>query len=372
MALKPPLVRSAYVCSRCLQKSRRQRYSTAPPSSSKSAPALPIDRLNSYASTSPPNTAQLKYARTFFTMQEPRFLFSASHFRSFPADSTAPEICMLGRSNAGKSSLLNALLGPYRGRAGRKLAFVSARPGRTRVMNVFGVGGAVDGGAGVSTKLKPGLSAALLRSDDAKSEHFTTRNLIGRGGGGLCVVDCPGYGFASKEEWGKEIEKYLAGRRQLRRAFVLVDARRGIGSVDEMVLDVLRRAGTPHQLVLSKVDYVLSVSQSRPPSEEKMERLLAKLEILQKETRDKSRAPNGRGAEALDDVLCCSAEKVYDSHEKIGIDALRWAVLQAVGLQCDENGRKLSVNINIVSPERDITHWSPHPALHTTPDSINS
>jgi len=103
-----------------------------------------------------------------------------------------------------------------------------------------------------------------------------------------------------------------------------------------------------------------------------MERLLAKLEILQKETRDKSRAPNGRGAEALDDVLCCSAEKVYDSHEKIGIDALRWAVLQAVGLQCDENGRKLSVNINIVSPERDITHWSPHPALHTTPDSINS
>jgi len=125
-------------------------------------------------------------------------------------------------------------------------------------------------------------------------------------------------------------------------------------------------------VVLSKVDYVLSVSQSRPPSEEKMERLLARLENLQKETRDKSRAPDRRGAEALDDVLCCSAEKVYGSYEKVGIDALRWAVLQAAGLQCDENGRKLSVNVNIVSPERDITHWSPHSASRSTSDNFNS
>jgi GTP-binding protein len=129
-----------------------------------------------------------------------------------PADRT--EVCFAGRSNVGKSSLINALTG----RA--KLARSSAEPGRTRELNYFDIGE-----------------------------------------GRLYLVDMPGFGYAqvSKTQiaaWTKLIKSYLRGRPSLRRVFLLVDARRGLMDTDEETMDLLDGAAVPYQLVLTKVDKV--------------------------------------------------------------------------------------------------------------------
>jgi len=129
-----------------------------------------------------------------------------------PADRT--EVCFAGRSNVGKSSLINALTG----RA--KLARSSAEPGRTRELNYFDIGE-----------------------------------------GRLYLVDMPGFGYAqvSKTQvaaWTKLIKSYLRGRPSLRRVFLLVDARRGLMDTDAETMDLLDGAAVPYQIVLTKVDKV--------------------------------------------------------------------------------------------------------------------
>jgi GTP-binding protein len=129
-----------------------------------------------------------------------------------PADRT--EVCFAGRSNVGKSSLINALTG----RA--KLARSSAEPGRTRELNYFDIGE-----------------------------------------GRLYLVDMPGFGYAqvSKTQvaaWTKLIKSYLRGRPSLRRVFLLVDARRGLMDSDAETMDLLDGAAVPYQIVLTKVDKV--------------------------------------------------------------------------------------------------------------------
>jgi GTP-binding protein len=163
-----------------------------------------LKTLNTYNETTTPNEAQLDYAYNYFTSQVPQFLFGTSKFREFP-DSSSPEVTFLGRSNVGKSSLLNALFN----RPNDRLAYVSKRPGRTRAMNAFGIGGASIGGA--KRIAKPGMSLEMMADDDLK-KGSEMRNYIGRGG--LVVVDPPGYGHGSREEWGKEVVKYLQARKQ--------------------------------------------------------------------------------------------------------------------------------------------------------------
>ncbi len=126
-----------------------------------------------------------------------------------PAD--RPEVCFAGRSNVGKSSLINAL-------TGRKgLARTSNTPGRTQEINYFAVG---DAGY---------------------------------------LVDLPGYGFARapKEKvkrWQELLRAYLAGRPTLARAFVLIDSRHGIKASDHEIMDLLDRAAVSFQVVLTKAD----------------------------------------------------------------------------------------------------------------------
>ena len=121
-----------------------------------------------------------------------------------------PEVCFAGRSNVGKSSLINAL-------TGRKgLARASNTPGRTQEIN-----------------------------------YFTQ--------GDLYLVDLPGYGFAKAPpavvaRWQALMKAYLSGRATLRRAFVLIDARHGIKPVDDEILTLLDRAAVPFQIVLTKSD----------------------------------------------------------------------------------------------------------------------
>jgi GTP-binding protein len=124
-----------------------------------------------------------------------------------------PEIAFAGRSNVGKSSLINALTGRT------SLARVSVTPGRTRELNFFTLG----------------KNAALY------------------------LVDMPGYGYARASKsaikgWTRLIGEYLKGRRELKRVFLLIDARHGIKPNDEETMKLLDEAAVSYQVVLTKAD----------------------------------------------------------------------------------------------------------------------
>jgi GTP-binding protein len=128
-----------------------------------------------------------------------------------PADRI--EVCFAGRSNVGKSSLINALTGR------KTLARASNTPGRTQEINFFALGEA------------------------------------------RYLVDLPGYGYAEAPvaivaKWQALLKQYLAGRQTLRRAFVLIDARHGVKDVDEEILKLLDRSAVTFQAVLTKVDKI--------------------------------------------------------------------------------------------------------------------
>lgn len=129
-----------------------------------------------------------------------------------PADRV--EVCFAGRSNVGKSSLINALTGR------KSLARASNTPGRTQEINFFALG---------------------------EDEKY--------------LVDLPGYGYAEApvaivRKWQELLKSYLAGRTTLRRAFVLIDTRHGVKAVDDEIMTLLDRSAVTFQTVLTKADKV--------------------------------------------------------------------------------------------------------------------
>ncbi|KAI9725921.1 MAG: hypothetical protein M1828_002248 [Chrysothrix sp. TS-e1954] len=313
-----------------------------------------------YTITPPPTPTQLHHASQFFTTGHPTHLFTASKFRTIPP-STLPEVAFLGRSNVGKSSLLNAVLQ----RSNTKLARTSRQPGKTREMVGFGVGSARVVG---SRRGKTGREERKERKVDGQEADWE-RVLGGSGRAGLVVLDMPGYGMGSREEWGREIMKYLGGRSQwvsstcaaprdrgqlvlstderhrLRRTFLLVDSAHGLTSTDRLLLDLMHSQSLPHQIVLSKIDKKLFASCKARPSPEMLRSRLGQLPELA--ARITAAAVGGAGLKDRDagkylmrDVIACSAERAWPhgSQSRIGVDALRFAVLQACGLEADVEG----------------------------------
>ena len=142
------------------------------------------------------------------------FLLSAPSLDFIPS-ADVPEVAFAGRSNVGKSSLINALTNR------NSLARTSNTPGRTQELNFFDVG-----------------------------EPMRFR-----------LVDMPGYGFAKapkdlKRQWRYLVNDYLRGRPVLKRALVLVDSRHGLKDVDHTLLDMLDEAAVSYRLVLTKTDKI--------------------------------------------------------------------------------------------------------------------
>lgn len=149
------------------------------------------------------------YPRWLFT-QECTFVAGADKMEILPPP-TLPEIAFAGRSNVGKSSLINALLGR------NSLARVSHTPGRTQQLNFF---------------------------------------LLGKR---FYIVDMPGYGYAAASKakikvWSQLIQDYLKGRVPLKRVFLLIDSRHGFKVTDEAVMKELDKAAVSYQIVLTKAD----------------------------------------------------------------------------------------------------------------------
>jgi len=122
---------------------------------------------------------------------------------------------------------------------------------------------------------------------------------------------------------------------RLRRVFLLINCEHGVKSSDEQLLAHLRQMGTPHQIIISKVDKVLVNSRNDVPGLSQLEKLREVVEDI----RDKVRPEGLKGAKALGEILCCSCRLSDTPQSRLGIASLRWAVLQACGLECDDSGR---------------------------------
>ena len=158
----------------------------------------------------------------FFTQNKPVFKMGITDLNNL-TESNKQEVAFIGRSNVGKSSLINAI-------TNSNIAITSKTPGRTKQLNFFQIGDR------------------------------------------LTMVDMPGYGYAkvNKQEilnWEQLIYGYFSSRKNLKRIFLLIDARRGIKDNDEQLMNMLDTIGSLYQIILTKTDDVSSLELGKRQNE---------------------------------------------------------------------------------------------------------
>ncbi|KAI9594478.1 P-loop containing nucleoside triphosphate hydrolase protein [Syncephalis fuscata] len=167
-----------------------------------------IDKTHRYPITLPPSREALQSADRLFMKNVPSQRVSGISIEHF-TKLYQPEVALLGRSNVGKSSLLNKLF------ERRKLAKTSSNPGRTKIIDIYPV----------NVKMS--------------------------------VVDMPGYGRGSRVEWGDFILKYIENRKEcIETNYLLIDVRRGLINTDKDIINILDRIPTSFQVIFTKIDCV--------------------------------------------------------------------------------------------------------------------
>lgn len=200
-------------------------------------------------------SSDLAKAHKFFFLPTV-FVKSATSLSSIPDNIAIPEVAFIGRSNIGKSSLINGLVN----RNG--LVKTSSKPGHTRMMNFFRIGDR------------------------------------------LSLVDMPGYGWRSRDEWGDMILQYFQNRKNLKRIYILVDPSHGLKDSDLQIMKLLDGSGLSYQAILTKVDRL---------SKSKYKAVKAEIE-----------------AQLVRDAICCFPLVLgVSSKTKEGLDELRAAIIQA-------------------------------------------
>lgn len=230
--------------------------------------------------------------------------------------STLPEVAFMGRSNVGKSSLLNALLYPKASSGSvtnKEFARVANHPGYTKTLNFFTCGRQVR------------------------------------------VVDMPGYGYGSRTQQGELIKSYLQNQRSLKRAYVLASCKEGLTELDDMVLNMLEEYGVPWQLVYTKLDkmvtrtvdvpvsttgtknqkqsFLQKLSKKPPTPQHKLPTKQLSLEDIEAMNRKVQEGlaliQKRANAAVFEEVIGTSSTKMLSY---LGVDELRASIFQACGL----------------------------------------
>ncbi|KIV97552.1 ribosome biogenesis GTP-binding protein YsxC [Exophiala mesophila] len=281
-------------------KDNRRRFSSTPISS-----RTDFVPQSWYWDTTAPTPENLEAASKFFQAHSPFRAWTGTGWRrhkpTTPGGLLVPEVVFLGRSNVGKSSLINHLT--YTADLNR----VSNTPGHTKTMWAW------------SLAAKNPNSGGALRGWGGDTSSKVT------------LVDMPGYGYGSNRDWGDEIITYMKNRKELRRAFVVIDAMQGITKQDRQIFEYLRGLTIPYQIVISKCD-----KSGWHGSQAAVESAL--LPIRQEAEAAKNKHP-GLGELILVghlEVPVLHPERNQRSQIKdpvnFGVTNLQWSILRAAGL----------------------------------------
>ncbi|KAJ4318442.1 hypothetical protein N0V84_006865 [Fusarium piperis] len=238
----------------------------------------------------------LAAAEKFFE-QPCELLYSAASNSNHAKNDHIPEIVVVGASNAGKSTFLNALIG------GVDIAKVSQRPGKTTTMNAYGVGP------------RPKIPPELIRKGDAPPKHS------------LVIMDTPGYGYRSKATWGETIVQYLSSRKMLRGAIILIPAMKDNHGMDTWMLKTLARTNIRTLVVITKADKCGTEWKNRCHSVYRE---------LEEEIQKQNRLAPGNWREGTDRLLSIYATAAgMNTTRRIGngagIGGVRLAILELAG-----------------------------------------
>ncbi|EHY60980.1 hypothetical protein ABEF92_004489 [Exophiala dermatitidis] len=253
-----------------------------------------------YWQTTPPTRQNLAAAEHFFRHNTPTRIWTGEGWRNRQSEAQElPEVIFLGRSNVGKSSVTNALTLTDINR-------VSSVPGATKAMAAW------------TLAAKTATGGAVKGWDGDVNPKLT-------------LVDMPGYGHGSQTEWGAAIVEYMERRRNIRRAFVLIDVLHGVMPRDVDILKMLRSLAIPYQIVATKCDRFAS-SEAQGEARAALEKIRAQAELDADDSLAlgeiiatgflNTMAANGKGATA----------RLALGKGAFGVSNLQWAVLRAAGL----------------------------------------